>query len=94
MTYKVPCPACNSATTETSAAFVNCDPCPSCHLDNDVWRRVIEVRSSAASAEVRRDYEAALVKIGMLEVENQRLTRALARVSVAIKEFMEETDAG
>ena len=81
---KANCPACNSHLSALYEVLQGermyegrADSCPNCGLPGDTIREVARVREGHASAEVKEQAEAAMVRAGKAEAEVAKLRARL-----------------
>ena len=79
MGMKVECPACKSWTSYVyDALHGEREACANCGLPGSVMREIAKVQESHASAEVKQQADAALLRAGKAEAENAKLKAQLA----------------
>lgn len=88
MTHKVECPSCHSNTTDTGAAFTEEQDCPVCGLSHATWAEVHRVKSRHADAQLQERLTEALLELGQLRAEVERLRRAVTKARAELEDVI------
>lgn len=78
------CPGCDGNSSDIARGFAEDGKCPECGLSLDTLNEINRVCESRATAEVKAQCEAWMVRAGKAEAERDRLQARLDRVREAM----------
>jgi hypothetical protein len=84
MTWKFPCPGCNTHTSDNSRRASEEGKCPACGLSIETIREIWRVREGHANDEVKAQFEQLAVRAGLAEAKGEKLERTLGRIREAM----------
>ena len=85
MSNKLECPVCGSySSTIYHAVILEGGNCPVCNTPGDVIDRIDRLRAKRGDEELKAELEQALVQLGKVTAERDRLARIVASVQCAL----------
>ena len=95
MSMKAECPACKAYLSGVWDALEgDRDACPSCGLDADTMRAVMDARKKLADKELTGRCEQALIRAGRAEKELRRLRERVYGIRVMFAEWEQDDPLG
>lgn len=86
MSNKMTCPACNSHTSSTLAAFEEGRPCPNCGLSAEAALEILTVRQKRADEDLKARLETAIKERDEAQRELRWAKRRLEQIGETLDE--------